>query len=1509
MKKRVLSLLLAVLLVVGMFPVTAFAGGWSFEGEGTAEKPFLIGTEGKLNELATLVNNGNDFEGKYFRLTADIGPFSSIIGKDESHPFNGHFDGGGHSIQMAHDSQYRTYCGLFGRIDSQAEICNVNIYYNGASNSGVISLEEGIGNFVGGICGYNNGGTIRNCNSTCTVRAKCANVGGICGYTNGGKILNCTFSGVVEWLLPLSGNNAAYGGIVGCAAGEALIQNCAFIKSTDTISAIYSDGNKNETAAAGGICGRVKENSSVTIENCYNSSRLQDAKLTSSEIPAVGGILGKQTNNTAVVKIVNCYNSGDSGAISGQSTGGIVGSVAGDKLTLEACYWDKSKSDAATLGADATVVSCTDVTNDMVTASSGTTDALVDALNAYKDPTTNNYPTDWVTWVKPSDKKFPMLMPYQFKVTFKYNDSSMGTASTTSTGMNETVSLIASPAAGYELKEWQSDDVTITNGTFVMPARDISVTAVFQALSDLTYVDQDKTVQTLAASKYSAVSGSATVWGTAGQTTPTWVAVTADTTLLERVTVKGDVCLLLKDGVTLNALKGIELEDGNSLTIYAGEEGTGALIANSVDYAAAIGGLTTKNGDDFLPVDGGDVTINGGIITANGGKVAAGIGGGYLGNGGDVIINGGSVTATGGVDPDFTIACGRGIGSGFDDFINPSPLNPGKVTIYGNPTVKAGSNAGSATVKTITDYESNHGATYVKISYPTTAKADYVDEGGALKKDQLCNVLDSDTTALNAGWYVVQENTTISGRLSVTGDVKLILADDVTLTASNGIEVPEGALLTIYAQSKGTGALVATGTDGNAGIGGNDVWNCGYDPCGAITINGGVINANGGAYAAGIGGGREGTADTITINGGTITATGNGNEEFDDDTGKWEPQGGSGIGRGYCGGAGSVIINGGTITATGYGDAGITGTLTLAESATVMAGITAPGSNVSATDYANDHPQIYAKITLPVTKKVDYIDANGDLQEDQLCIVLDADSTALGAGWYVVSADTTIDSRIVVTGIVHIILCDGAKLTASKGITVEEGTNFLTIYGQEAGTGALIATGDDYGAGIGGAKEVNGGFVTINGGVITATGSSDAAGIGGGAYGDGGVVTINRGTVTATGGDFAAGIGSGKIDPNNGYGNGGTVTINGGTVTATGGESGAGIGGGDYGDCGVVTINDGTVTATGGEYAAGIGGGFDGNGGTVTINGGTVTAIGGGYAAGIGGGYGYTARGGAGADVTINGGTVTAVGGYVAASIGAGTDSSKSDGDLTIADGATVTAGATEAAAVDTKVSDFTNTRTVYVKIDFAITYDKCPKDDTCPLSDYPDTDPTKWYHDGMHYCVDKGILSGTSTTSLALSPLRNATRAEFIVMLWRLAGTPASTATMKFEDVEAGTWYYDAVLWAADKDLVNGCSTDNPLFCPGKTITREEAMTMLCRYADKIGYFNVSTTFSLDSFTDAADVSTWALDSVKWCCSKNIIKGTSATSSVLNPKAIATRAELACLIQRFSELSPDLPL
>ncbi len=193
-------------------------------------------------------------------------------------------------------------------------------------------------------------------------------------------------------------------------------------------------------------------------------------------------------------------------------------------------------------------------------------------------------------------------------------------------------------------------------------------------------------------------------------------------------------------------------------------------------------------------------------------------------------------------------------------------------------------------------------------TYPTSAVSylDHTENGFVTKYAETYTEINSENlpTTWNDGWYVVDDDVTITSRVTVNGDVKLILKDGANLIVNGGISVPSGSTFTVYGQQDGTGNLTSNGTNGTAGIGGTaDNVNFGT----IVLAAKGKITATGDIRAAGIGGGgkmnnKQQVNGTIHIYCGTIEATG----------GNWA----AGIG----GGADSVtnceiIIDGGTITA------------------------------------------------------------------------------------------------------------------------------------------------------------------------------------------------------------------------------------------------------------------------------------------------------------------------------------------------------------------------------------------------------------------------------------------------------------------------------------------------------------------------------------------------------------------------------------------------------------------
>lgn len=187
-------------------------------------------------------------------------------------------------------------------------------------------------------------------------------------------------------------------------------------------------------------------------------------------------------------------------------------------------------------------------------------------------------------------------------------------------------------------------------------------------------------------------------------------------------------------------------------------------------------------------------------------------------------------------------------------------------------------------------------------------------------------------------------------------------------------------------------------------------------------------------------------------------------------------------------------------------------------------------------------------------------------------------------------------------------------------------------------------------------------------------------------------------------------------------------------------------------------------------------------------------------------------------------------------------------------------------------------------------------KDTISVVGPFADVSVDAWYADAVQYVVDKGMMNGTSENSF--SPDETTTRGMIVTMLYRLENEPAAPASA-FNDVAAGSWYADAVAWAAEQGVVNGVS--NTAFAPETAITREQMAAILYRYAQLKGYdVSVGEDTNILSYTDAASISEYAIPAMQWACGAGLITGNTATT--LNPLGNATRAEVATTLMRFIE-------
>lgn len=194
--------------------------------------------------------------------------------------------------------------------------------------------------------------------------------------------------------------------------------------------------------------------------------------------------------------------------------------------------------------------------------------------------------------------------------------------------------------------------------------------------------------------------------------------------------------------------------------------------------------------------------------------------------------------------------------------------------------------------------------------------------------------------------------------------------------------------------------------------------------------------------------------------------------------------------------------------------------------------------------------------------------------------------------------------------------------------------------------------------------------------------------------------------------------------------------------------------------------------------------------------------------------------------------------------------------------------------------------------------YNNCPKDGTCPVADFTDTDPTAWYHNAVHFVLDNGLMSGNGNGTF--TPDSTLTRAMLVQILYNLEGKPADIGPVSFTDVDATDWYSDAVRWAASHGVVAG--NGDGTFSPEASITREQVAVIFRNYVKN--YLGKSVTMAertdISKYTDAGKASRWAVDALKWAVGTGLISGTSSTT--LEPTAKSTRAQAASILMKYCE-------
>ncbi len=175
------------------------------------------------------------------------------------------------------------------------------------------------------------------------------------------------------------------------------------------------------------------------------------------------------------------------------------------------------------------------------------------------------------------------------------------------------------------------------------------------------------------------------------------------------------------------------------------------------------------------------------------------------------------------------------------------------------------------------------------------------------------------------------------------------------------------------------------------------------------------------------------------------------------------------------------------------------------------------------------------------------------------------------------------------------------------------------------------------------------------------------------------------------------------------------------------------------------------------------------------------------------------------------------------------------------------------------------------------------------PFTDVPEG---KWYTEAVKFAVANKLMNGMGNN--LFMPEDALTRAQLVTILYRNAGTPSvKDEANPFKDVAPGKWYTDAIVWAAKNRIVNGVSATE--FGPDSAITREQIATILFRYAKAEN----KQPDKLSGYSDARDVSNYALDAMNWAVTEGIING---AGNKLLPQENATRAQVAAILMRWMQ-------
>lgn len=178
----------------------------------------------------------------------------------------------------------------------------------------------------------------------------------------------------------------------------------------------------------------------------------------------------------------------------------------------------------------------------------------------------------------------------------------------------------------------------------------------------------------------------------------------------------------------------------------------------------------------------------------------------------------------------------------------------------------------------------------------------------------------------------------------------------------------------------------------------------------------------------------------------------------------------------------------------------------------------------------------------------------------------------------------------------------------------------------------------------------------------------------------------------------------------------------------------------------------------------------------------------------------------------------------------------------------------------------------------------------------FRDVTSTHWAFASVERAAELGLVTGYSDGTFR--PDTHVTRAQFVLMLWRMCGKPAAAKAASFADASAD-WYQDALSWAVEKGYVNGLSDTR--FGPDAPITRQQAMAILFRLnGGQSGTELTLTGIYEQTFADSTTIASWAKDATWWAVYHELVSGVGG--SRIAPEANASRAQIAAILLRYAD-------